>query len=138
MHFAEFGVVMMLFLIGLEVRPSVLWSMRRSIFGLGGLQMVLTALLVGGISLFFGMNLLQGITVGLIFALSSTAIVLQTLAETGHDRDTLVVFTSEHGEMAGDHGILGKCVLYEESVKVPLLIRAPDCLGASSGQPCLV
>lgn len=83
MHFAEFGVVMMLFLIGLEVKPSLLWSMRRSIFGLGGLQMILTTGVVTGISIFFGMNLLQSITIGLIFSMSSTAIVLQTLAEKG-------------------------------------------------------
>jgi glutathione-regulated potassium-efflux system ancillary protein KefC len=83
MHFAEFGVVMMLFLIGLEVKPSILWSMRRSIFGMGGLQMAITTVIVGGIALFFGMNLAQSITIGLIFSMSSTAIVLQTLAEKG-------------------------------------------------------
>jgi len=52
--------------------------------------------------------------------------ILQALTEAGLDDDTIVVFTSEHGEMAGDHGILGKCVLYEESVRVPLLVRSPD------------
>lgn len=83
MHFAEFGVVMMLFIIGLEVRPSLLWNMRRSIFGLGGLQMLITTLFIGGISVFFGMNLLQAMAIGLIFSMSSTAIVLQTLAEKG-------------------------------------------------------
>jgi monovalent cation:proton antiporter-2 (CPA2) family protein len=83
MHFAEFGVVMMLFLIGLELKPSLLWSMRRSIFGLGGLQMLVTTLVIGGISMLFGMNLLQAVAIGLIFSMSSTAIVLQTLAEKG-------------------------------------------------------
>lgn len=83
MHFAEFGVVMMLFLIGLEVKPSLLWNMRRSIFGLGGLQMLVTTLVIGGISMVFGMNMPQAITIGLIFSMSSTAIVLQTLAEKG-------------------------------------------------------
>ncbi len=83
MHFAEFGVVMMLFIIGLEVRPSLLWNMRRSIFGLGGLQMLITTVVIGGISMFFGLNLLQAIAIGLIFSMSSTAIVLQTLAEKG-------------------------------------------------------
>ena len=52
--------------------------------------------------------------------------ILAALTEAGLDDDTIVVFTSEHGEMAGDHGILGKCVLYEESVRVPLLVRSPD------------
>lgn len=84
MHFAEFGVVMMLFLIGLELKPSLLWKLRKSIFGLGGGQVVLTALIIGAISLaVFGLNLSQSLTVGLTLALSSTAIVLQSLAEKG-------------------------------------------------------
>jgi len=83
MHFAEFGVVMMLFLIGLELKPALLWKMRKSIFGLGTLQMVGTALAIGCFALIFGLNFPQSITVGLILALSSTAIVLQSLAEKG-------------------------------------------------------
>jgi len=84
MHFAEFGVVMMLFLIGLELKPSLLWKLRKSIFGLGGGQVLLTAIIIGGISLaFFGLNLSQSVTIGLTLALSSTAIVLQSLAEKG-------------------------------------------------------
>ena len=51
--------------------------------------------------------------------------ILRALEESGHADDTVVVFTSDHGEMAGDHGILGKTVLYEESVKVPMLMRVP-------------
>ncbi len=81
MHIAEFGVVIMLFLIGLELRPSLLWKLRRSIFGLGGLQVLLTTTIIGGISLFIGLSITQSIGVGLILSLSSTAIVLQTLAE---------------------------------------------------------
>jgi monovalent cation:proton antiporter-2 (CPA2) family protein len=83
MHFAEIGVVMMLFLIGLELKPSLLWTMRRDIFGLGGLQLLITTIVAGGIALLLGMNLAQSITIGLIFSLSSTAIVLQTLSEKG-------------------------------------------------------
>lgn len=56
MHFAEIGVVMMLFLIGLELKPARLWTMRREIFGLGGFQLLATAIAAGGISLLFGMN----------------------------------------------------------------------------------
>lgn len=52
--------------------------------------------------------------------------ILDALEESGQADNTIVVFTSDHGEMVGDHGILGKCVMYEESVKVPLLIRMPS------------
>lgn len=55
----------------------------------------------------------------------SIDVILKALQETGRDRDTIVVFTSDHGEMVGDHGILGKTVLYEESVRVPMLIHVP-------------
>ncbi|MCH2163397.1 MAG: cation:proton antiporter [Marinovum sp.] len=82
-HFAEFGVVMMLFLIGLELEPRALWDMRHRLIGLGGLQIGVTTGLVmaGGMSL--GLEWRVALAVGLIFALSSTAIVLQTLSEKG-------------------------------------------------------
>jgi monovalent cation:proton antiporter-2 (CPA2) family protein len=83
MHFAEFGVVLMLFVIGLELQPSLLWKMRRSIFGLGGLQVLITALVVAGVAAIFGFKINRAIAIGLIMALSSTAIVLQTLTEKG-------------------------------------------------------
>ena len=83
MHFAEFGVVMMLFLIGLELKPDLLWGMRRSIFGLGGLQLLITALVIGGVTLALGQSTGAAIAIGLTLGLSSTAIVLQTLAEKG-------------------------------------------------------
>jgi len=84
MHFAEFGVVIMLFLVGLELQPSRLWSMRKQIVGLGGLQVVLsagafTALLLWTTPLVWQVSLALGLTV----ALSSTAIVLQSLNERG-------------------------------------------------------
>jgi len=82
-HFAEFGVVMMLFLVGLELEPRMLWSMRHRLFGLGGLQITLTALAFMGIGLLFSIDWRIGLTIGLILALSSTAIVLQTLNEKG-------------------------------------------------------
>jgi len=83
MHFAEFGVVMMLFLVGLELRPALLWQMRRPIFGLGGLQVLVTALAVFGGALVCGAEWRHAIAVGLTFAMSSTAIVLSSLAEKG-------------------------------------------------------
>ena len=83
MKFAEFGVVILLFLIGLEVRPALLWEMRTSIFGLGIAQMLATAALVGAVALLLGADPRVAIAVGLILALSSTAIVLQNLEEKG-------------------------------------------------------
>ncbi|SLN34382.1 Glutathione-regulated potassium-efflux system protein KefC [Roseovarius litorisediminis] len=82
-HFAEFGVVMMLFLIGLELEPQALWAMRHRLLGLGGLQITLTTLAVmaGGMAL--GQPWSVSLAIGLVFALSSTAIVLQTLSEKG-------------------------------------------------------
>ncbi len=83
MHFAEFGVVLMLFVIGLELQPSLLWKMRKSIFGLGGLQVLLTTITIGVVALIFGFQINKAFAIGLILALSSTAIVIQTLTEKG-------------------------------------------------------
>ena len=82
-HFAEFGVVMMLFLVGLELQPRMLWQMRHRLIGLGGLQVGITALLIAGAALMMGIYWSVALTIGLIFSLSSTAIVLQTLNEKG-------------------------------------------------------
>lgn len=83
MKFAEFGVVILLFLIGLEVQPSTLWDMRKAIFGLGGTQVVGTALAIAAAALAFGLPWQTALAVGLVLAMSSTAIVLQTLDEKG-------------------------------------------------------
>ncbi|MDR9395465.1 MAG: monovalent cation:proton antiporter-2 (CPA2) family protein [Roseovarius sp.] len=82
-HFAEFGVVMMLFLIGLELEPRALWDMRHRLLGLGGLQIAITtlAVMIGAMAL--DMQWSVALAIGMIFALSSTAIVLQTLSEKG-------------------------------------------------------
>jgi monovalent cation:proton antiporter-2 (CPA2) family protein len=80
-HFAEFGVVMMLFVVGLELRPSLLWQLRKPIFGLGGAQVAVTALCVAAVATILGVHWKPAVAVGLIFASSSTAIVLSTLAE---------------------------------------------------------
>jgi CPA2 family monovalent cation:H+ antiporter-2 len=82
-HFAEFGVVMMLFLIGLELEPKALWAMRDRLIGLGGLQVVLTTLVIMGGGLALGFDWSVSLAIGMAFALSSTAIVLQTLTEKG-------------------------------------------------------
>lgn len=82
-RFAEFGVVILLFLIGLEVRPALLWSMRGTIFGLGGAQVAATALVLAGAAILLGLPWQTAIAAGLVLAMSSTAIVLQTLDEKG-------------------------------------------------------
>jgi monovalent cation:proton antiporter-2 (CPA2) family protein len=83
MHFAEFGVVLMLFLVGLELEPAVLWRMRIPIIGLGGMQVGLTALVIGVVAMLLGLTWKTALTTGLVLSLSSTAIVLQTLNEKG-------------------------------------------------------
>ncbi|MBU1375754.1 MAG: monovalent cation:proton antiporter-2 (CPA2) family protein [Alphaproteobacteria bacterium] len=83
MRFGEFGVVILLFLIGLEVRPALLWEMRTSIFGLGLAQMLASAALMGAVALMLGADWRVATAAGLILALSSTAIVLQNLEEKG-------------------------------------------------------
>jgi monovalent cation:proton antiporter-2 (CPA2) family protein len=83
MHFAEFGVVMMLFLIGLELEPQLLWKLRKPIAGLGSLQVLGTAFLVALLAMAFNFPWQQALAIGLIVSLSSTAIVLQTLNEKG-------------------------------------------------------
>ena len=81
LHFAEFGVVMLLFLIGLELQPSRLWALRRSIFGFGSLQMLATGLLLGIALYLFGYSWQAAMLIGLVLALSSTAFALQLMAD---------------------------------------------------------
>lgn len=83
MHFAEFGVVMMLFLVGLELRPSLLWRMRGPILGMGGSQVVVTTIALGAIAVAAGLTWQAALAIGMTLALSSTAIVLQSLSEKG-------------------------------------------------------
>ncbi|MDO3385870.1 monovalent cation:proton antiporter-2 (CPA2) family protein [Gilvimarinus sp. SDUM040013] len=84
MHVAEFGVVMMLFLIGLELQPARLWDLRKPILGLGGLQVMLTASLITGLVVaLFDLSWQSALAIGLALALSSTAIVIQSLEERG-------------------------------------------------------
>ncbi|MAY46541.1 MAG: potassium transporter, partial [Rhodobacteraceae bacterium] len=82
-HVAEFGVVMMLFLIGLELDPRTLWNMRTKLMGLGAPQVLLTALVLMGAAMALKQGWAPALSIGLTLALSSTAIVLQTLSEKG-------------------------------------------------------
>lgn len=88
MHSAEFGVVMMLFLIGLELEPALLWKLRKAILGLGGLQVLVTSIIISGIAWFLELPWQSSLAIGMALALSSTALVLQTLAEKGINRTT--------------------------------------------------
>ncbi|WP_347268771.1 monovalent cation:proton antiporter-2 (CPA2) family protein [Paracoccus sp. (in: a-proteobacteria)] len=80
-HFAEFGVVMMLFLIGLELEPQALWQMRKRLLGLAGMQILGTVALLAAVALLLNQDWTVAVTLGMILSLSSTAIVLQTLSE---------------------------------------------------------
>ncbi|OJH43618.1 cation:proton antiporter [Paracoccus sp. SM22M-07] len=111
-HFAEFGVVMMLFLVGLELEPRLLWDMRMRLLGLGGLQVTLSAGLIAGAGILLGLAWPTALAVGLIFALSSTAIVLQTL--------------TEKGLMKSDGGQAGFSVLlFQDIAVIPMLALLP-------------
>jgi CPA2 family monovalent cation:H+ antiporter-2 len=112
MHFAEFGVVMMLFLIGLELEPEVLWKMRRSILGLGGMQVLVTAIVIGAAAMAFGLGWKPALAVGLILALSSTAIILQTLSERG-------LMRTEAGK--GSFAVL----LFQDIAVIPIIAILP-------------
>ena len=111
-HFAEFGVVMMLFLVGLELEPHVLWSMRNRLFGLGGLQVGMTVILIMLIAMMVDQDWRIALTVGLILALSSTAIVLQTLNEKG-------LLKTEGGQ--GAFSVL----LFQDIAVIPMLAIIP-------------
>ena len=87
LHVAELGVVMFLFIIGLEMRPARLWSLRREIFGLGLMQVVTCAALLTGVALLFGLPAPAAVIAGAGFALSSTAIVMQLLDERNENND---------------------------------------------------
>ncbi|HVY64389.1 MAG TPA: monovalent cation:proton antiporter-2 (CPA2) family protein [Gammaproteobacteria bacterium] len=83
MHFAEFGVIVMLFLVGLELQPAKLWELRKPVLGLGTLQVGATAAVIGAAASFAGYDGTTALVAGLALAMSSTAIVLQSLGERG-------------------------------------------------------
>jgi glutathione-regulated potassium-efflux system protein KefB len=111
-HFTELGVVLLLFIIGLEMNPSRLWSMRREVFGLGSLQILLSGLAIALYIYFFDYSLTSALLIGLTFALSSTAFVLQIL--------------QERGEIASRHGMTAFSILLMQDLAiVPLLAVVP-------------
>lgn len=80
-HFAELGVILLLFIIGLEIQPAKLWSMRRKLFGLGDLQILSCSLAFMAIAMYFGISVIPAAVIGFGLSLSSTAFALQTLQE---------------------------------------------------------
>ncbi|MDJ0908211.1 MAG: cation:proton antiporter [Woeseiaceae bacterium] len=111
-HFAEFGVVMMLFLVGLELEPKLLWEMRARLLGLGGLQVTVTMALIMAVAMLFGQPWSYALAIGMIFALSSTAIVLQTLTEKG-------LMKSDGGRASF------QVLLFEDIAVIPMLAFLP-------------
>jgi CPA2 family monovalent cation:H+ antiporter-2 len=111
-HFAEFGVVMMLFLVGLELEPKMLWNMRHKLLGLGGLQVTGTAAAVMVVAMLMGQPWSVALAIGLVFALSSTAIVLQTLNEKG-------LMKSDGGQASFS------VLLFQDIAVIPMLALIP-------------
>jgi len=119
LHFAEFGVVMLLFVIGLELEPSRLWVLRRSIFVLGGLQVMVTGMGFTGIGIALGFDLTTSVIAGFGLAMSSTAFVMQLLAEKKQ-------LTARHGRES--FAIL----LFQDMAVIPLLAILPILSGTGS------
>lgn len=111
-HIAEFGVVMMLFLVGLELEPRMLWSMRARLLGLGGLQVTLTTAAIAALAVTLGQPVSIALVIGLILSLSSTAIVLQTLNEKG-----LMKSDGGHGSFS--------VLLFQDIAFIPMLAVIP-------------
>ena len=111
-HYAEFGVVMMLFIVGLELEPAMLWRMRSRLLGLGGLQVGITSCLFSAASWQFGLDWRTAIAVGLLLSLSSTAIVLQTFQEKGLSKSE------------GAHSAFS-VLLFQDIAVIPMLALIP-------------
>ena len=122
---SELGVVLLLFVIGLELSPQRLWVMRRAVFGAGLAQVVTAALAIGGLAhLAFGLGTAAAIVVGLGLALSSTAFGLQVLAE--------------RKELGSAHGRLGFAVLlFQDLAAIPLIAAVPLLAGAAASHTAL-
>ncbi len=112
MHLGEFGVVLLLFVIGLELQPARLWTLRNAVFGLGGAQVAVTGIIIGVIAAWAGLAPRAAAVVGVSLAFSSTAFVLQMLAERGELRE-------RHGRAA--FAIL----LFQDLAAIPMLAVVP-------------
>ncbi len=120
LHFAEFGVVLLLFLIGLELNPKKLWQMRNPILGLGGAQVVVTSCVLASIASFFGLPWQTSLVVGMGLALSSTAIALRVIEEQGLA-----------GSETGQSGFA--VLLFQDIAVIPMLAILPVLAGGNGG-----
>jgi monovalent cation:proton antiporter-2 (CPA2) family protein len=121
LHFAEFGIVLMLFLIGLELQPNLLWKLRKSILGLGLMQLILTTICVGALAMAFGFGWEHALVLGMILSMSSTAIVLQILTEKG-----LLKTTAGQSAFA--------VLLFQDVAVIPILAILPLFSKITSGK----
>ena len=122
LHFSEFGVVLMLFLIGLELEPKRLWDMRRPIFGWGTVQMLACAALIAAAAMLFGVGWQIALVAGLGLALSSTAIALQVIGERN-------LLPTSSGQAAFS------ILLFQDVAAIPILALLPLLgLAAVAGQ----
>ena len=124
LHFGEFGVVMLLFVIGLELRPVSLWSMRSAIVGLGSVQLIATAIVLAAIGLAVGLATRQALFVGLALSLSSTAFALQLLEEKGE-------INKRHGRLAFS------VLLFQDLAAIPLIALVPLFAPGGAERPAM-
>lgn len=122
MHFAEFGVIMMLFVIGLELEPDTLWRLRKAIVGLGSLQVILTTIAFTILGILWGHTWQVSLTISMALALSSTALVLQMLEEKN-------LLRTAEGETSF------AVLLFQDIAVIPILIIMP--LLAVGGHPAI-
>ncbi|MEE3880843.1 glutathione-regulated potassium-efflux system protein KefB [Vibrio sp. YYF0003] len=120
LHFAELGVVLLLFLIGLELNPKKLWQMRGPILGLGGAQVVVTTFVIGSIVSLFGLSMQVSLVIGMGLALSSTAIALRVIEEQGLN-----------GTETGQSGFA--VLLFQDIAVIPMLAILPLLAGGQTG-----
>ncbi len=120
-QFAEFGIVMMLFLVGLELEPKLLWDMRRRLLGLGGLQLGACVAAVTGVGVLLGLSWQIALIIGLIVTQSSSAIVLQTLTEKG-------LMKTDGGE-ASFATLLFQDIAVIPTLAIIPLLAMPDIIG---------
>lgn len=118
LHFAELGVVFLLFIVGLELKPSRLWVMRRMVFGLGAAQVFASSIAIAAVAWAFGFDAKTAIVGGLVLGLSSTAFVLQMLAEKKQ-------LSASHGRAAFS------VLLFQDLAAIPLIAMLP-LLGANA------